>query len=314
MKVSVVIPCYNGEAFIAQAVRSALAQSCTEIECLVVDDASSDASRDIILELARQDERVKPLLLDQNGGPSIARNRGFDEAAGDWIALLDADDYYRPDRLEKLLQVGEENRTDIVIDNISRVHPDGHFEERAFKFLTGTTPSIISLAEFCRLNIAPGRGLSIGFSKPVFRREFLNRHGLRLNPRYRVGEDYLLLAECLMRGARLAATPYCGYVYRVLPSSLSRATRLADLKGLSEIHDRLLTYPAARAPLIREYLSVQQRNVRRYTDLRKIKRLLKRGRYFPALKLLAGHPGIGLLAMQALQRQILRLFGRAAHV
>ena len=81
-----------------------------------------------------------------------------------------------------------------------------------------------------------------------------------------------------------------------------------------DIHDRLLAYPAAREPLIREYLSAQQRNVRRYTDLRKVKRLLKWGRYFPALKMLAGHPGIGLLAMPMLQRRVLRLFGRTAHV
>ncbi|HEX3754784.1 MAG TPA: glycosyltransferase family 2 protein [Rhizomicrobium sp.] len=313
MKVSVVIPCYNGEAFIAEAVRSALAQS-GEIECLVVDDASSDSSREIILALARQDGRVKPLLLDENGGPSVARNRGLDEADGDWIALLDADDYYRPDRLEKLLQVAEACQADIVIDNISRFHPDGRLEESAFKFLTGAKACIIPLAEFCRLNIATGWGLSIGFSKPIFRREFLSRHALRLNPQYRVGEDYLLLAECLMRGARLAATPYCGYVYRVVPSSLSRTLRLADLKGLCEIHDRLLTYPAAREGSVRRHLSAQKRNVRRYTELRKLKRLLKRGRYFPALKVLAGHPGIGLLAMPMLQRRVLRLFGRTAHV
>jgi glycosyltransferase involved in cell wall biosynthesis len=313
MKVSVIIPCYNGEAFVARAIQSVLGQSCGDFECLVVDDASQDASREIVLDFAGQDGRIKPLFLERNGGPSVARNRGLDAACGEWIALLDADDYYRPDRLETLLAFAAETGADIVIDNVAQVYSDGRIKDNAFGFLKA--PRAIALAEFCRLNLSSAKSLPIGFSKPVLRRAFLERHRLRLNPRFRLGEDFLLLAECLMAGARLAATPYCGYVYRVLASSLSRSVQPADLKGLSDIHDYLLSaHPAACDPQAVRYLSAKKRKVQRYIHLREMRDLLGQGRYRHALKALARHPEIGLLAAPFLWRRLAGMFGRTAHV
>lgn len=97
--VSVVIPCYNGEAFLAEAIASTLEQSCAPTEVLVVDDGSSDASADI----ARAFGHPVRLIQQDNAGTAVARNNGIRQARGEWIALLDADDLWHPQKLHRQL-------------------------------------------------------------------------------------------------------------------------------------------------------------------------------------------------------------------
>jgi glycosyltransferase involved in cell wall biosynthesis len=93
---SVVIPVFNGERYVAEAIGSALAQSLSPLDVVVVDDGSTDSSRQVA---ERFGGRVR-VLSGPNAGPSAARNRGVREARGDWIAFLDADDVLEPSYLE----------------------------------------------------------------------------------------------------------------------------------------------------------------------------------------------------------------------
>lgn len=99
MKISIVIPLYNKEDFIGRALASVIAQTYGDWECIIVDDGSSDRSLDVVSGF--QDQRIK-IVRQQNAGPSAARNRGAKEAHGEWIALLDADDYWLNDHLSVL--------------------------------------------------------------------------------------------------------------------------------------------------------------------------------------------------------------------
>lgn len=101
--VSVIVPVYNAEKFIGETIESVIAQTYTDWELLLVDDRSSDNSRAIIEEYADKDERIIYILQDQNKGAWAARNRGIDEARGDYIAFLDADDKWEPLKLEHQL-------------------------------------------------------------------------------------------------------------------------------------------------------------------------------------------------------------------
>jgi glycosyltransferase involved in cell wall biosynthesis len=94
---SVVIPAFNSAATLARAVESVLAQTWPAHEILILDDASTDATPAIAKSFG---ERVRHLRRDVNAGVSAARNRGAEEATGDWLAFLDADDWYFPSRLE----------------------------------------------------------------------------------------------------------------------------------------------------------------------------------------------------------------------
>lgn len=93
--VSAVIPCYNGELFLSEAVLSVLRQTYPVVELIVVDDGSSDRSA----EIARSFGSPVKLVQKENGGEGSARNRGIQEARGDLIAFLDADDVWHPDKL-----------------------------------------------------------------------------------------------------------------------------------------------------------------------------------------------------------------------
>ncbi|HEY4010049.1 MAG TPA: glycosyltransferase family 2 protein [Acidobacteriaceae bacterium] len=94
---SVVIPVYNGEIYLEQTIRSVLEQSYPAHEVIVVDDGSSDRS----LEIAQSFGPPVICLQQKNQGPSVARNVAIERATGEWIALLDADDYWLPGKLEQ---------------------------------------------------------------------------------------------------------------------------------------------------------------------------------------------------------------------
>ena len=95
IKISVVIPCYNGAAFLPETIESVLAQTYPPLEILVIDDGSTDDSATIAQAFGR------PVSVHQqpNQGESVARNRGLEMARGDWVAFLDADDVWHPEKL-----------------------------------------------------------------------------------------------------------------------------------------------------------------------------------------------------------------------
>ena len=93
--VTVIIPCYNGAAYLREAIDSALDQTHPPLEVIVIDDGSTDDSAAIA-------ESYGPpvcVIRQENQGESVARNRGIDEAKGDWVAFLDADDLWKPTKL-----------------------------------------------------------------------------------------------------------------------------------------------------------------------------------------------------------------------
>ncbi|MFD4946988.1 glycosyltransferase family 2 protein [Streptomyces sp. NPDC058409] len=101
--VSVVMPVHNSAATLGASVRSVLAQTHTDLELLITDDASSDDSMDLLRGLARQDERVLPEAAVRQGGAAQARNLAIARARGDYIAFLDSDDMWLPTKVEKQL-------------------------------------------------------------------------------------------------------------------------------------------------------------------------------------------------------------------
>lgn len=102
--VSVIMPAYNAAPFIKDAISSVIAQTVTDWELLVIDDGSSDDSRQIAAELAQGDARIQLLVNEQNMGVAKTRNRGIEMAKGQYIAFLDSDDVWYPEKLERQLE------------------------------------------------------------------------------------------------------------------------------------------------------------------------------------------------------------------
>lgn len=124
--VSVIIPTYNREKTIKRAVESVLNQTYQNIECIVVDDCSNDNTYTVIKSV--NDSRLKYIKQPKNSGACAARNRGIDEAKGEYIAFQDSDDEFRPEKIEKQLQALLENDADVVFCAMQR-HGYGKCDE-----------------------------------------------------------------------------------------------------------------------------------------------------------------------------------------
>ena len=104
---SIILPVYNGGPYLNEAIESVLSQKFNTWELLIIIDGSTDNSREIATDYAARDSRIRVLQHPggQNKGVSATRNLGILQAKGDWIAPLDSDDIWRPDKLEKELEI-----------------------------------------------------------------------------------------------------------------------------------------------------------------------------------------------------------------
>lgn len=112
--VSVIIPSYNAADYIAQTLESVLVQTLSDIEIIVVDDGSTDSTRDVVAKFARKDSRVA-LVEQANQFAGVARNNGMAKAQGTFLYFLDADDYIEKTALEELVDAIEKHQADIAI-------------------------------------------------------------------------------------------------------------------------------------------------------------------------------------------------------
>jgi glycosyltransferase involved in cell wall biosynthesis len=124
--ISVVIPTYNRASFLKEAIDSVLSQTYRDFELIVVDDGSTDGTPELLLSYGHKIKVIKKA----NKGPSASRNRGIKAAKGDWMAFLDSDDIWKPDKLEKQVQFIKDNpeikicqTEEIWIRNGKRVNP-----------------------------------------------------------------------------------------------------------------------------------------------------------------------------------------------
>ena len=108
-RVTVVTALYNAASFIGPTIESVLAQSFTDWEMIVVDDCSTDDSARVVAGYAARDPRIVLLGLEQNSGAAVARNRAIEAARGRYIAFLDSDDCWHPDKLRKQLDFMQHN-------------------------------------------------------------------------------------------------------------------------------------------------------------------------------------------------------------
>jgi succinoglycan biosynthesis protein ExoO len=237
-KVSILIPAWRAELFVGQAIASARAQTLADIKIIVVNDCSPDDTSGAVRRAAAGDPRVTLLEHPVNQGPAAARNTALDAADGAWIAVLDADDAMAPTRLERLVAHGEREGADIVADDLRLVSESLTPIAPDRRHLGLAAAGRIDLADYARGNEMFSRSSQTGYLKPVFRAEFLNRHGLRYDPSVRIGEDYMFVATALALGARYALYADALYDYRVRDGSISARLSGDDLARLIAADDR----------------------------------------------------------------------------
>ncbi|MDB5093091.1 MAG: glycosyltransferase family 2 protein [Candidatus Eremiobacteraeota bacterium] len=222
VRVSIIIPAYNAQRYIAGAVASARAQTLRDIEIIVVDDGSRDGTATAALDAAGNDPRVRVICYEMNRGAAHARNVALAVASGIWIAPLDADDAFSADRLARLVPLAEGAGADLLADNILLERP-GAAALTAFRHGERFPHRPLSLSRFLALDTPGSEDLPAGFMHPLMRRTFLERHGLNYPEDIHAGEDFHLYVRALLRGARLFCIRDAYYRARVRADSLSRA-------------------------------------------------------------------------------------------
>ena len=125
--VSVITPSYNSEKFIAQTIASVQSQMHQNWEMILVDDASSDNTIEIIKNLMLNDNRIKLIELPQNSGPAVARNKGIEVASGDFMTFLDADDIWFPEFISTSIRAIKTRRIPFVFSSYRRSDEDLNF-------------------------------------------------------------------------------------------------------------------------------------------------------------------------------------------
>lgn len=123
--VSIIIPCFNSEKFIVETIQSVQNQSYKNWEIIAVDDCSSDATVTIILEMIEKDDRIQLFQFEKNSGTGVARNKGLSIAKGRYISFLDADDLWKPEKLQKQIDFLTENNVPFTFSFYDCIDEEG---------------------------------------------------------------------------------------------------------------------------------------------------------------------------------------------
>lgn len=141
--ISVIIPLYNAERFIEETLTSVQSQTYQDWECLVVDDGSTDNGADIVKRMAQSDARIK-YVYQKNAGPSAARNYGLRLSNGEYIQFLDADDWFPPQRFERMLLAYSHLKPNVILFSNYCIGNDGDISIHTSHHNNYTTAEILN--------------------------------------------------------------------------------------------------------------------------------------------------------------------------
>lgn len=214
-KVSVIVPVYQVEAYLARCIDSILAQTFTDYELILVNDGTKDGCPAIMQTYAERDSRIRQ-VHKENGGLSSARNAGLDVARGEYIAFVDSDDYVAPQWLEDIVCAADETGAEQVLYNYALVI-DGK-EQGAYLRFESETINVdqLGLAQYFYRYWMPYKHGQEAWSK-LYRRSVIEENHLRFAPNNEVfAEDTLFSAMYLLHTRIIAAinAPYIYYVQR----------------------------------------------------------------------------------------------------
>jgi glycosyltransferase involved in cell wall biosynthesis len=211
--ISVILPVFNGEAYLREAIDSILNQSFRDFELLIINDGSTDCSQEIINSY--QDARIELIHNPINLGLVGALNAGIDKARGKYLARQDQDDISEPNRLQLQFARMEQGHIDLCGTRWSTMQPDGKIisdaqipfsEDTIFACLATTVP--------------------FAHGSVMMRKSFMSKHHLQYDKTY-LAEDYCLWIRFAQAGARLANLDQSLYRYRIHPQSLSSTKKAA---------------------------------------------------------------------------------------
>lgn len=218
IRVSIVVPAYNAERTLRTMIDSVFDQTYRDYELVICDDASTDSTASIIRSYPS--DRIRLLGNQHNLGPGPSRDHAIGEARGKWIALIDADDAWKPDRLRQLVAAAEKYPDSLIFDELLECHdtPSGMVPWRrvrsfdAFGDAHNKQPQSVSFASFIRAKRT--------IIQPLIPSDLIRKHGIN-HGSAKYGEDLSFILKLMAHGAKLIYIPEAMYLYRITPGSAS---------------------------------------------------------------------------------------------
>lgn len=232
-KVSVVVPVYNVEDYVEKCLRSILGQTFTDIEVLAVDDGTKDSSGEICERIAAEDSRLR-VIHQENQGLGGARNTGIEAAAGEWLLLVDSDDWLEPGILERALSAGEKHGADMVMFAFQTVDEQGRVLQKFVEDVPLDTP------------LSPQEHGEVLFTAPcawnkLYRAELFQKTGVRYPPRVWY-EDVRTTPKLMAASRCLVFLGDVGYNYLQRAGSIMSNMNVARNREILEAFDDVLGY------------------------------------------------------------------------
>lgn len=204
--VSIITPCHNSAQLIGQTIESVLAQEYQHWEMLIVDDGSVDDMAKVVEEYAKGDRRIRFIPLGKaSGSPAAPRNRGLEEAKGKYVAFLDSDDLWMPEKLSDQVDFAERNQYEVVYSYYEKISFSGERRNRVVR-----TADKYSYGDILKTDGIPWLTLLI-------RRDVIG--DLRFVKAEK--EDYIFLMALLRKGLTAHNTQKLHALYREVPNSRS---------------------------------------------------------------------------------------------
>lgn len=238
-KISVIVPVYQAQAFLSDCLDSLLNQTYPHFELILVDDGSTDTSKQVCDAYASQDARVR-VVRQKNQGVSAARNTGIESSDGDFLAFVDSDDWVEPNFFQCLLDaIGQ---APIALCGVADTNPFSPEAELFSRHQMQVRPS--RYAQLVYTNYAINK---------LYRRELLLPDGPRFDASMKRGEDAAFVAACLQKCDTIAACPDILYHYRVNEASATHRF----YEGICRDEDKL--WNAQRALFAPEQMSADEK-------------------------------------------------------
>ena len=214
-KVSVIITCYNQQAYIAQAIESVMNQTFSDWECIIIDDGSTDNSESVYAKYTQKDKRIK-YFYQENQGVSVARNKGFQLCKGEFIHFLDGDDFIAKNKIEKQIEFLQANAEyDICYSNYSHYFQDKNIIQPADHIPVAKLP----LEDFL---FRWDRNIGTTIHSALFRRNIWEENELPFpidyTSRY---EDWVFWVITALKNTKIAHLEFNGAYYRIHENNLT---------------------------------------------------------------------------------------------
>lgn len=235
--ISVIVPVYNMAGRVGRCLDSICNQSFEDIEVLVIDDGSTDGSGEVIGQYVVKDPRVR-CFHETNSGVSAARNLGLDNAEGEYIMFIDADDEIEDGYFTNIADIAKSSKADILIWGITCCLEDGHTEERKPQ-LQGEYDRNSFLQAFPGDHYGKHKGLYGFVSNKLVKRSLIEEYGLRFDESMLLMEDYNFFLDCYSRATSFFCFPETGYHYNIF-ETINGSVRYSDsmYRQLINIHSK----------------------------------------------------------------------------